>query len=164
MVIGCTTAGIVLTFVMSIIGRRLHAVSLLLNVNADMVEGNGKVESEDVRFRNRMTRFDRFTNRGVGKIFEDYYFKRQNAGAVGSTVPLAMTGRDHAGDDSHQQHVQAGGDYDGGFWKWDGVGEEWISGCVRVFVIFVIVAAVVSCQTGMVKQTRWWLAIVMVVV
>lgn len=162
MVIGCTTAGIVLTFVTSIVGRRLHAVSLLLNVNADMVEGNEEVESEDVRFRNRMIRFDRFTNRGVGKIFEDYYYGQHNAGAVGSTMPLTMASRDYAGDD--QQHVQAGGGYDGGFWKWDEVGEEWISGCIRVFVIFVVVAAVVSCQTNAVKQTRWWLAIVMVVV
>lgn len=47
MVIGCTRAGFVLTFVMSIVGRASHAASLLLNVNADAVEGNQDVDSED---------------------------------------------------------------------------------------------------------------------
>lgn len=40
MLIGCTTSGFVLTFVMSIVDRPLHAASLLLNVNDDVVEGS----------------------------------------------------------------------------------------------------------------------------
>lgn len=79
-------------------------------------------------------------------------------------MPFTTAGRNYAGDGPHQQHVQAGGGYDGGFWKWDEVSEECISGCVRVFVISIVAAAVVGCQTGVVKQTQWWLAIVIVVV
>ena len=43
------------------------------------------------------------------------------------------------------------------FWKWEDIGQEWISSCLRVFIVFV---AVVACQTSVLSESRWWMSIV----
>ena len=129
-----------MVFVMSLDGKRIHAVAQMLGWNTDLAEGGSEENEEDMRIRNRVVHTDQFNNKGIDRVFEDYY--------------RGTTGVNNRSTEEESKK----------FWKWEDISEEWISCCIRVFIIFIATAAAVGCQTMPLKDDRWFMLNVMVVV
>lgn len=44
-----------------------------------------------------------------------------------------------------------------GFWKWNEVSEEWVSGCIRVFLVILATGGALSAHASPTNRGRWWL-------
>lgn len=108
---GCVVGGIVVSFVVSLVGNRLHGMA-----------------SE--------------------KSLEQWLDSEWDGGNGG-------------GDEGERGEKEEGATT----WKWEQVGEERVSGCVRTFVLLFVSGGVVSSETERGNGSRsWWWVVVMVVI